>query len=408
MPTPAFLHPFARPAATADAYLDIVRGEGAAVFDAGGRRYVDAIASLWYCAVGYGRRRIADAVAEQICRIPAYCTFDRFTSGTTDRLCERLRGLSPFPDARVFLTSGGSESVETAVKLARLAHFVAGRPERTLLVSRAPSYHGVAYAGTTATGLPLNQRGFGPLVPDMVQVPKDDLEALDRVLAAHGHRLAAIIAEPVIGAGGVYPPAPGYLEGLRERCDAHGAYLVLDEVICGFGRLGTWFAAGHYGVRPDLLTFAKAVTSGYQPLGGVLVGPAVHGPLSADPEFVLRHGFTYSGHAAACAAALANLEIMEEEGLVERARHVGARLSQGLRSLVDGERVLEVRGEGAMWALGFAPGLDAVAVRERLLERGVIARPLGPSALAFCPPLVIEDADADLCVEATAAAVGAG
>ncbi|MCK6530708.1 aminotransferase class III-fold pyridoxal phosphate-dependent enzyme [Myxococcota bacterium] len=408
MPTPAFLHPFARPAAPADAYLDIVRGEGAAVFDAGGRRYVDAIASLWYCAVGYGRRRIADAVAEQICRIPAYCTFDRFTSATTDRLCERLRGLSPFPDARVFLTSGGSESVETAVKLARLAHFVAGRPERTLVVSRAPSYHGVAYAGTTATGLPLNQRGFGPLVPDIVQVPKDDLGALDRVLAEHGHRLAAIIAEPVIGAGGVYPPAPGYLEGLRERCDAHGAYLVLDEVICGFGRLGTWFAAGHYGVRPDLLTFAKAVTSGYQPLGGVLVGPAVHGPLSADPEFVLRHGFTYSGHAAACAAALANLEIMEEEGLVERARHVGARLSQGLRSLVDGERVLELRGEGAVWALGFAPGLDAVAVRERLLERGVIARPLGPSALAFCPPLVIEDADVDLCVEATAAAVGAG
>jgi adenosylmethionine-8-amino-7-oxononanoate aminotransferase len=275
-----------------------------------------------------------------------------------------------------------------------------------VFVSRAPSYHGVTYGGVTATGLPPNQHGFGPLLPDVVQVPKDDLAALDRVLAEHGPRVAAILTEPVIGAGGVYPPAPGYLQGLRERCDRLGAYLVVDEVICGFGRLGTWFGAERYGVRPDLVTFAKAVTSGYQPLGGVVVGPAVRGPLESDPAFVLRHGFTYSGHPTACAAGLANLELIEREGLIARAQRAGARLADGLRSLVDGARVVEVRGDGAVWAIGLAAGIDATQVRDRMLERGVIPRPIGASTIAFCPPFVIADDDVDRCVDAVRAALG--
>jgi adenosylmethionine-8-amino-7-oxononanoate aminotransferase len=309
------------------------------------------------------------------------------------------------PDARVFLTSGGSESVDSAIKLARLAHHVGGAPERQLVISRRPSYHGVTYGGMTATGLPLNQEGFGPLVPDMVQVPHDDLDALDEVLAERGHELAAILAEPVVGAGGVFPPVPGYLEGLRERCDRHGAFLVFDEVITGFGRLGRWFGAEHFGVRPDLVTFAKGVTSGYQPVGGVLVGKAVRDRLEADPALLLRHGHTYGGHPTACAAALANLDIMEREGLVERAVKVGDRLRTALEAVVDGERVLAVRGEGAMCAAALAPGINGIEVRDEMLPREVIARPIGLDAMAFCPPLVISDTDIDQSAEAFAESV---
>jgi adenosylmethionine-8-amino-7-oxononanoate aminotransferase len=308
-------------------------------------------------------------------------------------------------DARVFLTSGGSESVDTALKLARLAHFVAGDTKRTLIVSRAPSYHGVNYGAMTATGLPLNREGYGPLLPDVVQVPYDDLDALDAIIAERGDELAAVIAEPVVGAGGVLPPTPGYFEGLRSRCDATGAFLILDEVICGFGRLGSWFGAQHYGVEPDLVTFAKGVTSGYQPVGGVLVGRRVRGPLEADPAYFLRHGYTYSGHPSACAGALANLDIIEREGLCDRAPKIGQRLGDGLRQLVDARTLVGARGEGGMWAAVLPEGRDPSAVRDTMLEYGVIARPLGADAIAFCPPLVITDAQLDQCVEALAASV---
>jgi adenosylmethionine-8-amino-7-oxononanoate aminotransferase len=404
---PAFLHAFARPAAGAETFVNIVRGEGAHVFDASGRDYIDALASLWYCNVGHGRREIVDAVTSQMTTLAAFHTFDRFTNPPAEKLTERLRSLAPMDDARVFLTTGGSESVDTALKLARLAHHAAGSPERTLIISRAPSYHGVSYGALAATGLPLNQEGFGPMLGDVVQVPRDDLDALDAVLAEHGDRLAAIISEPVVGAGGVFPPSPGYLAGLRERCDRHGAFLILDEVICGFGRLGSWWGAQHYGVVPDLVTFAKGVTSGYLPIGGVLVGRAVRDRLEADPNLVLRHGHTYGGHPSACAAALANLAIIDSEGLVDRATKVGDRLRQALESLVDGERITGVRGDGAVWAAALGEGVDAVAVRDAMLERGVIPRPIGASTLAFCPPLVIDDADIDRCAQVLADAVTA-
>ncbi len=392
--TGPFLHPFAKPAAAASSFTTMVRGEGALVWDVDGRRYIDAMASLWHCNIGHGRAEVAEAVAVQIGALETYHCFDRFSNAPADELADRLVQLAPVANSRVFLTSGGSEAVDSAIKLARLAQALSGHPDRTMIVSRTPSYHGVAYGGMTLTGLPNNRAHFGPGMGGAVQVPKDDLDAVRAVFTEHPDRVAAVFAEPVIGAGGVYPPAEGYLAELRALCDEHGAYLVLDEVICGFGRLGAWSGGEHYGVHADLTTFAKGVTSGYIPLGGVLLAPSVHEPLSADPTTMLMHGYTYSGHATACAAALACLNITEREGLLQRATEIGKRLSEGLQGLSEDGLVAEVRGAGAMWAVQLHPGVDAVAVRDRVLNAGVIVRPIG-SALAMCPPLVITDEDVD-------------
>jgi putrescine aminotransferase len=386
----ALLHPFARPAATD--FVRMVRGSGAVVWDDQGKRYVDGLASLWYCNVGHARAEIAEAVAQQMQVLETYHCFERFSNAPAEELAERLAALAPVPGSRVFLTSGGSEAVDTALKLSRSAHAQAGQPERTLVVSRTPSYHGVTYGAMTLTGLPLNRKDFGPGIGDVVQVDKDDLDAVRQVFETNPGRVAAVFAEPVVGAGGVWPPAPGYLQGLRELCDVHGAHLVLDEVICGFGRLGTLFAGTHFGVAADITTFAKGVTSGYVPLGGALVAPSVHAPLSADPGFVLRHGYTYSGHGAAAVAALACLDITEREGLVDRATASGRRLEPQLRALLDDGLVTDVRGVGALWAVSVP---DPVAVRDRMLDDGVILRPIAPATLAICPPLVIGDDDLD-------------
>jgi putrescine---pyruvate transaminase len=403
MAVPRFLHPYARPAR--ERFITIVRGEGARVYDADGREYVDAMASLWYMNVGYGREEIVAAAADQMRRLPAYNSFDPFTNEPAEQLAARLADLAPIDDARVFLTCDGSEAVDSAIKLARIAHVQAGHPERTLIVSRSAAYHGVTYGGLTAQGLPANQAGFGPLLPDFVNLPSDDLEGMARLFAEQGDRIAAVITEPVQGAGGVRPPVPGYLEGVRRLCDQHGAYLIMDEVICGFGRLGEWFGSQHFGIRPDLITFAKGVTSGYLPVGGVIIGPSVRGPLEADETFILRHGHTYSGHATACAAALAALAITEGDGLLARARHVGERLFDGLASLAGDGALAEVRGDVAVWAAGLAPDRDANAVREHLLEQGVISRAIGTDTLAFCPPLVITDGEIDRIVDGLAAAL---
>jgi adenosylmethionine-8-amino-7-oxononanoate aminotransferase len=399
------LHPFAKPAADASSFTRYVRGTGALVFDDAGKRYVDAMASLWYCNVGHGRTEVGAAVAAQIAELENYHLFERFVNPRAEELAARLVALAPVPDSRVFLTSGGSEAVDTALKLSRIAHAQAGAPERTIVISRRPSYHGVTYGGMALTGLPLNRKDFGAGMADVVQVDKDDLDGVRQVLEQNPGRVAAVFAEPVIGAGGVWPPAPGYLEGLRALCDEHGAHLVLDEVICGFGRLGAMFAGTHYGVRADLTTFAKGVSSGYVPLGGVMVAPSVHEPLSADPSFVLRHGYTYSGHAAACAAAMVCLDITEQEGLLDRAPAIGARLEPGLKALQDAGLLADVRGVGALWGVSLPEGVDPVAVRDRMLDDGVIVRPIAPSTLAICPPLVIEDDDVDLIASTMEAAL---
>jgi putrescine aminotransferase len=402
---PGFLHPYARPAAPRSTFVDIVAGHGAEVTDARGNHYVDALGSLWYCNVGHGRAEIAEAVAAQMRQLEVFHTFDRFTNPPADALADRLAALAPMPECRVFLTSGGSESVETAIKLARIAQVFAGHPERTVVVSRQPSYHGVTYGAMSATGLPANKEGFGPLLPDVVQVPYDDADALNQLAEVGLGRVAAVIAEPVIGAGGVYPPPEGYLAALRECCDRIGAFLIFDEVICGFGRLGAWWAAEHFGVRPDMVTFAKGVTSGYLPLGGVLVGPAVRAPLEADADFVFRHGYTYSGHPLPAVAAMANLDIIEAENLLDRAKGIGERLGRGLFDLVDGEHVIGARGTMGIWAIELASHVDAPTLRNALLDFGVIARPVGNALLAYCPPLVISNDQMDRCIDGTQRAV---
>ena len=398
----AFLHPFAKP--TKDNFIKLVRGKGALVWDDKGNELVDGMASLWYCAVGHGRKEIADAVAKQIETLEAYSTFDPFTTEPVEQLASKLVSLCPMPDARVFFCGSGSEAVDSAMKLARLAHVQAGRPERTVIISRMRGYHGTNYGGTTAQGLPLNKVGYGPLVPDVEQVASDDLEALSVLMTQRGNTIAAILAEPLQGAGGVYPPSVDYLKGLRKLCDQHGAFLIFDEVITGFARLGTWFGANFYGVNPDLLCFAKAVTSGYQPLGGVFVGDAVRKPLEADPDFFLRHGYTYSGHASACVAALVNLEIIEREGLRDRANVIGKRIGDALKALAHDGVIDHARGDGAVWAAGLHASQNNVKIRDRMLELGAITRAINADTNTFCPPLVITDSQLDKLLDAFAKA----
>jgi len=401
MARPAFVHPFARPAADASELVTFVRGEGACVFDADGLRYIDALASLWFCQVGHGRSEIADAVADQLRTLAAFHCFDIFTNEPADQLCTELVALAPMPDARVFLTNSGSEAVDAAIKIVHQAIAQRGERDRTVIVTRRHAYHGVTYGGLSLMGLPVNQEGWGSLLGGVELVDHDDLSAVEALFAARGSEIAAVIAEPVMGAGGVRPAPEGYLDGLRRLCDEHGAYLILDEVICGFGRLGTWWGANAYDVRPDLVVFAKGVTSGYQPLGGVLLGPSVREPLEADPTFVLRTGHTYSGHPAACRAALANLAIIRREGLCARAADViGARLDPALRELHEQGRVTDVRGVAGMWAFDVLDGTSPVDVRRDLMERGVIVRPIGTSTVALCPPLVITDDELDELVDA--------
>lgn len=406
MAVPDFLHPFAAPAN--ESFVNIVRGDGATVEDDTGRTYIDAMASLWYCAVGHGRQEIKAAVAEQLDRLDAFHAFDVFTNPPADALASELAAIAPGNGFRTFFTSSGSESVDSAIKIARAAHACAGQPSRRLIISRAPSYHGVTFGGMSATGLPANQQNFGSMLPDVVQVPYDDADALRAIVEERPDEFAGILAEPVVGAGGVYLPPDGYFAELREICDEHGGYLIMDEVICGFGRLGHWWGSQHYGVRPDLVTFAKGVTSGYIPLGGVLVGPAPRDALEADSSFVLRHGHTYSGHPVACAAGLAAVALLRDDRLIERAPAIGRRLADGFQKLADEGLVAEVRGAGGMWALGMHPDVDAGAIRNNLLDEGVISRPIGNHTLAFCPPLVITDSQIDACVSAAEAALRRG
>ncbi|MDA2979319.1 MAG: aspartate aminotransferase family protein [Actinomycetota bacterium] len=404
MSIPTFLHPFAAPTREQADFLSIASGQGATVTDTTGRVYIDAMASLWYANVGHGRSEIADAVAEQMKQIAGFHTFSTFTNPVADALADKIGFLSPYDRPRVFFCSSGSEAVDSAMKMARIAQSQAGHPERTVVISRERGYHGVTYGGTSASGLPPNQAGFGPFLGDIVNVDPDDLAKMEAVLSEHSGEVAAVITEPVQGAGGVYPPHDGYLAGLRDLCDRYGAYLIFDEVITGFGRLGTWFASQRYGVTPDLTTFAKAVTSGYQPLGGVVVGDSIRAVYEGDPDFFFRHGFTYSGHPSACAAGLANIAIMEREGLLERVSMIEQKFKEGLGDLLDRGLVSEVRGTGAMWAVQLPTGVSEASVFAEMLASGVIARSL-PSTITFCPPLVITEDQIDTTIGALATAL---
>ena len=399
--TDALLHPFSPPGMPEGDFVEIVRGEGSLVFDSNGREYVDAMANLWLCQVGHGRTEIIDAVTAQMHQMEAYNTFAPFTNGPAARVAEMIAERSPHPDGRVFLGCSGSEAVDTALKIARQVQQRRGQDGRQVIVKRTNGYHGTNFGGTSAQGIAPNREGWGDLAPHFVEVPHDDLEAAASIFADHGDRIAAVLTEPVQGAGGVFPPVDGYLEGLRRLCDDNGALLIFDEVICGFGRIGEWFGAQAFGVTPDLITFAKGVTSGYLPLSGVILSRHICEELE-EPGFLLRTGYTYSGHQASCAAGIANLELMTNEGLDTRANHVGDRLQEGLRALEADGLIESWRGMGAVYAAEL--GRDSIPVRNEILANGVIVRPIG-TCLAICPPLVITDDEVGRIIDATEAAL---
>ena len=383
--------------------VTFVRGLGSELWDDQGRRYLDATASLWYCNVGWGRSEIADAVAAQLRELPAYSAFGDIVTRPAAELADRVASLAPVAGSKVFLTSGGSDSIDTATKMARRYWQLVDRPQRTVLIRREKAYHGMHTAGTSLAGIPANLEGHGDLIQDVVQVPWDDPDALRATIDDFGaERVAAFFCEPVIGAGGVFPPPPGYLAAVREVCRETGVLFVADEVITGFGRCGDWFASTRWSLEPDILTCAKGITSGYLPMGAVVAAPGIAEPFWAEGAGMWRHGYTYSGHAAVAAAALANLDIIERENLCGRALALETQLAEALSSLATHELVSEVRaGVGVLAAVQLEPELvaDDPAVTARLAmgarEAGVLVRPLVGGAIAVSPPLVVTTEDLD-------------
>ncbi|HEY2506796.1 MAG TPA: aspartate aminotransferase family protein [Streptosporangiaceae bacterium] len=397
--TQAMWNPFASMPAVAGHQVQIVRGEGATVYDADGRAYLDAIASLWYCNVGYGRTELGDAAAVQMHQIAGYQTYEAFSNKPAEELAERVAALSPIDGAKVFFTpGGGSDAVDTVAKLARAYWRAVGKPGKQVIVGRSHAYHGVNGFGTSLGGIPVNAEAFGQLVPEVEHVPWDDAAALAKLIDQAGaDRVAAFICEPVVGAGGVYFPPEGYLADVQHICRDADVLFIADEVITGFGRAGAWFGSQRYDIRPDLMTVAKGLTSGYLPLGGVLASPRVAEPFwrpgSAE---VFRHGYTYTGHPAACAVALANLDILEREQLVARVRELEPALAAALAPVARHELVSEVRtGAGLLAGIEIAPAARqadpglAGRVVTAARQRGVITRLLRGVALQVSPPFVI-------------------
>jgi putrescine---pyruvate transaminase len=415
---PAMWNGFANMASLAGGGLvTIVHGAGSTVFDADGRPYLDALASLWYCNVGHGRADIAGAAAEQLRQIAAYQVFETFTNRPAEALARRVSDLSPIPDAKVFFTpGGGSDAIDTAAKLARAYWRAVGQPAKQVIIGRSHAYHGVNAYGTSLGGIPVNSEAFSPLVPLVERVPWDDAAALEKLIGQVGaDHVAAFFCEPVVGAGGIYFPPEGYLARVQEICREQDVLFVADEVITGFGRTGSWFASERFALEPDMMTVAKGLTSGYAPLGAVLVGRRVAEPFwrpgSAE---IFRHGYTYQAHPTSCAVGLANLDVLEREQLVQRVRDLEDVLAARLSPLAGHELVAEVRtGTGLLTAVEIAaearaadPGLGARLVAAAR-ERGVITRLLRGVALQVSPPFVITEAEIEQIAEVFAAVLDA-
>ena len=380
------------------------RGRGALLWDVDGKEYVDGTCGLWQCAVGHGRAELARAAAKQIEQLEFYASFWNFANEPSLRLAGRLAELSPPGLDHVFFTNGGSEGVETAIKLVRLAWHASEQPDRTVILSRKSAYHGVGSASLAATGIPQLQEGFAPLAPGFVHLSTPTLSAsvdelvdeLERTIADIGaEQIAAFVGEPVMGVGGMIPPPQGYWPRVQEVLRRHGILLVLDEVVTAYGRTGHWFAAERYGLDPDVIVTAKALTSGYIPMGAVLVHDRVVEKLEGT---AFRHGFTYNGHPVGAAVALANLQIIETENLLERARQTGQRMLERLKPALELDGVREVRGVGLMLGVEVDPERDTTAVARRVLERGVVVRASGQK-IVMSPPFVIETEQADRIVD---------
>lgn len=388
----------------------IAKGKGAEVWDVDGNRYLDATAGLWFTNVGHGRREIADAVAVQLGQIAAYSGFGDYATDTTVALADRLAAIAPVPGSKIFFTSGGSDSVDTAVKLARRYWRELGQPTKTIVIGREKAYHGMHVAGTALAGIPGNHDGYGELMTDVRTVPwntgKGLLELIEAVGAEH---IAAFFCEPVIGAGGVYPPPPGYLDEVRRICREHDILFVADEVITGFGRIGgAWFASTKFGLEPDMVTTAKGLTSGYVPMGAVFIAPRVAEPFFEPAGGVWwRHGYTYGGHAGAAAAAMANLDIIEQEDLLAAAAALETSLHTKLAVLADHSAVEEVRsGTGAIAAIQLADASAALGLAKDLRRHGIATRAVGAGGIQISPAFVITDDQLDELVAGITAALG--
>ena len=410
----------------------IVRGEGPWVWDSTGKRYLDGLSGLYVVQAGHGRRELAEAGARQASQL-AYFPIWSYAHPTAIELAERLAELAPGDINRIFFTTGGSEAVESAWKLARQYFKAIGQPTRTKAISREISYHGTTMGALSITGYEAIKKPFEPLVPGTSTVPNTDFyrapvhaddpaafglwaadQIAERIEAEGPETVAAVFLEPVQNSGGCLTPPPGYFQRVREICDRYGVLLVSDEVICAFGRLGYWFGAERYGYQPDMITIAKGVTSGYSPLGALLaserlIEPFLHGTAS------FAHGITFAGHPVSSAVALANLAIFDDEGLLKHVRDNEEAFRSSLRSLEDLPIVGDIRGAGYFYGIELVKDKVTRATfnaeeRERLLrgflspalfDAGLVCRTddRGDPVVQVAPPLICEQEHFDLIVE---------
>src|SRR5690242_4195789 len=406
-----------------DGPLVLTHGEDVFVWDAAGKRYIDAFAGLWNVNVGHGRTELADAAAAQMREVAFVPAFFGLSSPPQIELATKLAELLPDPLNHFQFTSGGAESNETALKIARYYWWLKGKQDKVKILSRRMAYHGIAMGALAATGIPTYHEGFGPLAPGYVHLTapypyrngegmSDDefvaalVRELEETIAREGaDTIAAMIGEPIQGSGGVVVPPQGYWQAIAPVLREHNILLIFDEVICGFGRTGTMFGMQQYGVTPDIVSFAKGVTSGYLPLGGVGVTDEIFATLSA-PDRMFMHGFTYSGHPVACAVALPNIRIIEEENLPENAAKAGAYLLGRLEGLLERPYVGNVRGKGLMLFVEvvadkaskqkFEPAFNVSAkLTKATRERGIIVRPVA-DGIAISPPLTIQQPELDV------------
>jgi putrescine---pyruvate transaminase len=427
------LHPTYHPKSHANP-LVVERGEGVWLYTTDGQKILDGMAGLWNVNAGYGRVEIAEAAYEQMKKLAFTSGFSGMTNLPSIELADKLAGFAYEGLNTTMFTSGGSESNDSAFKTARYYWKRKGKPGKYKVIARKGSYHGVTLAATFATGLEKYHTMFGPAVEGFIHIPapnpyrydgeqKDGetigqaaARALEEAILREGaESIAAFIAEPVMGVGGVIVPPDDYFPLVRAICDKYEVLFIADEVITGFGRTGEWFGLKHWNVKPDILSFAKAITSGYAPLGGIQISDEIRATMesAADTEAYM-HGYTYSGHAMACAVGLKNLEIMEREEYPKRARELGKRLQEGLKTLLEFPFVGNVRGLGLIAGVEIVlykegktadPGMTA-RIFKAAQERGLRTRPLG-NTLAFAPPICINEEEVDEIVKRLGAAMDA-
>jgi adenosylmethionine-8-amino-7-oxononanoate aminotransferase len=427
------IHPLHHPSDNAEPII-YVRGRGATVTDIAGREYLDGLSGLWNVNVGHGRRELAQAAAAQMEELAYFSGYVGSSSIPAITLAEKLIGLAYGNMQGVFFTSGGAESNESAFKTARFYWKARGKPGKFKIIARHHAYHGVTLQTMSATGMAAYWKMFEPRVPGFVHIqtcypyrfegarPGETVgqaaarELEEAILREGPDTVAAFIAEPIHGGGGVIYPTDDYFPLIRQICTKHDVLFIADEVITGFCRTGKWFALSHWNVEPDIMSFAKGVTSGYLPLGGIMVRREIKDVMdSVRPEDRWMHAYTYSGHPTCCAVALKNLEIMERERLWENAARMGARLHDGLRATFgDHPHVGDIRGgKGLLAALeivedrstkAFFPAERKVGARVQaeMVKRGLITRVKGNEMIFYAPPLVVTAAEIDRVVSITA------